>query len=324
MSFKSFLNKPFSNKITLIAILLALPVISACQQTPAENILNQETEINVATQAVTKTDIPSCLKEHNNPVNFVAIGDTGSGASFQYNVAKQMEAKYKDDPFPLVLMLGDNIYERGDIKKLGDQRFRLPYKNLLAQGIKFQPVLGNHDTIGGHGDEQIKFFNMPGRYYTCTQGNVQFFAINTGSFYKSVDQQNWLITHLAESPAKWTIVYGHYPIITSGQHRGTNAIDKTRATLLPILKRFQVDLYLAGHDHNYERFKPMDKETGKVLPIVSGGGGAWLRDIKERDAESVLYVKKHHFTYFEPGEASLKFTAIDTDGNIIDQGELKN
>src|SRR3979409_982381 len=69
-------------------------------------------------------------------VRFVAIGDMGTGAPPQYEVAQRMLDFHQKFPFNFVIMLGDNIYggsSPADLKK----KFELPYMPLLDAGVQF-------------------------------------------------------------------------------------------------------------------------------------------------------------------------------------------
>ncbi len=249
---------------------------------------------------------------------FIAFGDSGSGNSNQFKVAEQMVNTHDKTGFTQALMLGDNIYEVGDVKDLGEARFTKPYKPLLDRGVRFITALGNHDVLFGHGDDQVEFFNMPGRYYTVKSGNIKFFVIDSNTMSKSIKEQQWLKNALEESDARWKIVMGHHPLYTSGAHASEGTVNNLRKVLEPILIENRVPLYLAGHDHGYERFAPIQG----VQYIVSGGAGAWLRDFKTPHPQSLIREKKYHFLYFEETENSLNFQAIDITGAIIDQGSI--
>ena len=108
------------------------------------------------------------LPNATDSLKFAVIGDSGTGAGRQYQLAAQFAAAYKLYPFSFVLMLGDNIYGRETAKDFF-RKFELPYKALLDAGVPFYAALGNHDepTI------QINYkpFNMDGkRYYSVPQG----------------------------------------------------------------------------------------------------------------------------------------------------------
>ena len=98
---------------------------------------------------------------------FVALGDVGTGNIGQYAIAEIMNDYYRQRPFELVLLTGDNIYEDGDIKRVG-ATFSRPYRFLRKQEVPFYAVLGNHDVLTNNGIDQVNFssFNMKGRYYS--------------------------------------------------------------------------------------------------------------------------------------------------------------
>ncbi len=92
-----------------------------------------------------------------------------------------MTIYHETNPYDLVLLLGDNIYETGDISKVVEH-FEKPFKSLLDKGIKFRAALGNHDIYNIHlGGDEVKYskFNMDGYYYSYVKNNVAFFVINT-------------------------------------------------------------------------------------------------------------------------------------------------
>ena len=141
-----------------------------------------------------------------------------------------------------------------------------------------------------------------------------FFALNTTNF--DMPQRNWLYKRLKAAQEPWKIVYGHHPIFSSGFHRSN---PKLKQDLLPILESFHADLYLAGHDHDYERFSPIHG----VMFIVSGGGGAVLRPFHHVEQHSVVRISDHHFLRFSVTPTGLSYQAIDRKGHIIDSDTIK-
>jgi predicted MPP superfamily phosphohydrolase len=252
--------------------------------------------------------------DQQKQLKFVAIGDTGSRLPGQYKTADALVKSYQAEPFGFVLLLGDNIYPYGDVKKHGEASFTKPYGPLLKAGVPFYVSLGNHDVQFGFRQDQLAFFHMPASYYVLKKGIADFFVIDTNEF--DLKQQQWLYDQLQASKAPWKIVFGHHPILSSGKHGNNKAL---LATLSPILKEQRVALYLAGHDHNYERFKPQDG----VTYVVSGGGGASLRTLDAIEPASVEHKSTHHFVRFEATPKKLTANVIDADLNVIDRFSLK-
>src|SRR5690554_1549045 len=70
----------------------------------------------------------------SQPYRFVAFGDWGAGTPFQKAIAAQLHAQYEKQPFDSALLLGDNIYPIGDVKKFGKAYFTDMYSDLIKSG----------------------------------------------------------------------------------------------------------------------------------------------------------------------------------------------
>ncbi len=250
---------------------------------------------------------------------FAVLADTGTGSVNQYKVSRALAEYHQKNPFDTVLLAGDNIYTNGEFTKIRPV-FTIPYQDLLKRGVKFYASLGNHDVRTMNGDLEVAYpdFNMKGqRYYIHGQGDVQFFVLNTNDLIdpqsiERMKQLDWLDRALAASKAKWNIVYGHHNIYSAGVYE-VNQVMKTDVT--PILKKHNVRLWINGHDHNYQRSKPIDGTTY----LVCGGGGAGLYPVKAQNwtafAQSV-----HSFGIVEVYQDQIMLTGIDSKGEIIDRG----
>ncbi|MDY7013801.1 MAG: metallophosphoesterase, partial [Cyanobacteriota bacterium] len=96
--------------------------------------------------AIASSSLPSETQPSPNELllRFVSVGDTGTGAEGQYAVARAMEQYRQQNPYSLVVLAGDNIYNNGEIEKI-EAVFERPYQPLLDNGVKFYACLGNHD-----------------------------------------------------------------------------------------------------------------------------------------------------------------------------------
>lgn len=249
---------------------------------------------------------------NSHPMRFIAFGDFGEGTMFQGVLGAQMAKTHEKYPFDMALLLGDNIYPDGDIKKLAKSNFENPYKGLIDDQVKFVAAIGDHDDHKGHQYDEMAYFHMPGEYYKYSEGPVDFFILNTTRFIRSPEQQAWLNKALSESHARWKIVAAHHPVYSSGRHG--HQTPKLRKVLEPILVRNHADLYLAGHDHDYERFNPIQG----VNYIVSGGGGSFLYDFRQIDLHSLVRIKTIHFLLFSATDTDLWMKAINRYGETVD------
>lgn len=245
------------------------------------------------------------------PLRFIAFGDFGQGTPFQARLGEQMVKTYQRRPYHLALLLGDNIYPDGNIRKLAKSHFEDPYAGLIERNVRFLAAIGDHDDRKGHREDEISYFKMPKDYYKVSQGPVDFFILNTTFFVRNPEQRAWIEQALAESKAPWKIVVGHHPMYSSGRNGNTEG---SRKVLEPMMIRHGVDLYLAGHDHDYERFAPIQG----VHYVVSGGGGSYLYNFKETQPHSQVRLKTHHFLEVEVTRDHLWLKAINRYGDVID------
>jgi hypothetical protein len=89
--------------------------------------------------------------------------------------------------------------------------------------------------------------------------------------------------------------------------------------LLPIAQRHGVQLYLSGHDHNYERLIPVEGMTS----IVTGGGGALPYGLREVSAFQSAFRVVYHFTQLRFEGDTLTVRCISQDGKVEDQSVIR-
>jgi 3',5'-cyclic AMP phosphodiesterase CpdA len=245
----------------------------------------------------------------------LAVADTGSGDANQRAVGAQMAAVHRQRPVDLVLLGGDNIYPSGDMALI-DATFRRPYAELLAAGVPFHAVLGNHDIRTDNGTPQVAYpgFGMGGRSYSLRRGPVEFLMLDTNVNTDWQKQLNWLRAVLARSTAPWKVVVGHHPIYSSGLYGNDPELG---AKLIPLLRKHGVQLYINGHEHHYERSLPIDG----ITYLVVGGGGASLRPVMAT-AQTAKAVSVHSFAELEAGPTELRLSAWDSQGRLIDQAVI--
>jgi predicted MPP superfamily phosphohydrolase len=203
------------------------------------------------------------LPNRDGSLKFCVLGDFGTGDKTQYELAEQMVVLHERFKYPLVILVGDNLYgsERPqDFQK----KFEIPYKPLLDRGVKFYASLGNHDA---REQRYYKLFNMDGKlYYSFSpKPDVRFFALE--STYPVPEQIQWLENELMAATNKWKIVFFHHPLYSSGDRHGSDL--RLREVLEPLFLKYNVSVVLTGHDHFYERVQP---QKGITYFVVGSGG----------------------------------------------------
>lgn len=247
-------------------------------------------------------------------LRFVSVADTGTGARDQYAVAEAMTRYHRQNSFDLAILAGDNIYNDGEIEKIGAV-FERPYQPLLKQGVKFHACLGNHDIRTANGEPQVRYpgFNMKGRYYTFRRDPVQFFALDTNRNADWKTQLTWLEQELSRSDAPWKVVFGHHQIYSSGRYGVNQAFIKT---LTPLFQKYGVKLYINGHDHDYERTRSINGTT-----YLTCGAGAGVRRVG-RSAWTEYSASQLSFAAFEVYSDRMVISGINTDNRVFDQGVI--
>jgi hypothetical protein len=240
-------------------------------------------------------------------IDVVALGDSGGGGGDQLAVRDAMEHV----PADLILHAGDLAYPASTSALLDARVFHV-YESLL-RSIPLHPVLGNHDTKADGGRPYLDAFVLPEnggreRWYSFDWGMLHVAAIDTEQ--RLEEQARWLDRDLGASDAPWKILLGHRPAYSSGWHGSHTAL---RETIVPVLERHGAQLSISGHDHHYERSRPI----GGVTYLVTGGGGHSTRPVTPAPhadvAEPVL-----HFVHLRVTERTLTITAIDATGAPFD------
>ncbi|NVB77969.1 MAG: metallophosphoesterase family protein [Kofleriaceae bacterium] len=239
-------------------------------------------------------------------VKFLAFGDSGGGGSDQFALLEQMMKV----PFDIIIHTGDIAYDSGTLNEFEDNVFAV-YSDLFRH-FGFFPAAGNHDYKTMQGAPFRDVFNLPAdngeKWYSYDYGPVHFVALDTESDYAT--QMKWLDRDLAATKQPWKILYMHKPPYSSGEH-GSDV--KLRMGLEPLLAKYNVQLVLAGHDHDYERVKPQNG----VEFIVTGGGGKGTRPVGSNPFTE-FSIDVIHFVYVEVKQDELVLHAIDGTGVEFD------
>jgi hypothetical protein len=257
------------------------------------------------------------LPNKPDTLHFAVIGDNGTGDREEYEIGQQLAGWYQRFKFPLVVMMGDNIYG-SDRPQDFVKKFEAPYKALLDAGVKFYASLGNHDS---REQRFYKNFNMDGKLYysfKAPKEDVRFFALE--STYMDPDEIKWIDGELGKSSEKWKIVFFHHPLYSSGKTHGSQV--KLREVLEPIFTKYKVSLVLNGHDHIYERITP---QPSGIQYFVEGSSGQ-LRDGDIRKGTGLTAFGEDHqqtFMLMEVDGDTLTFNTIGLKGNVIDSGTIK-
>jgi 3',5'-cyclic AMP phosphodiesterase CpdA len=153
------------------------------------------------------------------------------------------------------------------------------------------------------------------RYYTFKKGGVSFFALDSN--YMDLKQLAWLQPALETAPTRWKICFFHHPLYNDGKSHGPDV--DLRSQLVPIFKRYGVNVVFSGHEHAYERIKP----EGGIHYFVLGSSGKLVRnDFHRKEVMATSFDRDRTFMLVEVAGGNLYFQTISRSGQTVDSGEI--
>jgi hypothetical protein len=157
------------------------------------------------------------------------------------------------------------------------------------------PINGNHEN-----DSAASFANWavpadaqhqyPETYFSLDVGPVHFVLIDdnyigqiTGGSVgaEAQAQLKWLDADLAAAVADrknhpFIVALSHKGIYSTSLHSGDGDVLAVRGALAPLYDKYKVDLAINGHDHEYERSKPVHAGTPPTGAPVVGTGTVYV------------------------------------------------
>ena len=144
-----------------------------------------------------------------------------------------------------------------------------------------RPSPGNHEYLTAAASGYFDYFGAaagdPSKgYYAYDAGSWRVYSLNSNcSQIDCEGQVNWLNADLAANPRQCVMGYWHAPVLTAGPHAHNEG---GALGLWQTLWDAGADLVVTGHDHNYQRFAPLNRdangvEGGGMRQIIAGMGG---------------------------------------------------
>ncbi len=258
-----------------VVLLVAALLLAACSGStdpspaPGPQALLSSTTPSTRLATTTTTGVPVAT--------LLAAGDIASCASTgDEATAALLDAR----PNAVIATLGDNVYESGTAAE-----FANCYDPTWGRHKgRTHPALGNHEygvlRAGGYftafgaaaGEPPLGWYSydLASWHIIVLNSNCEVVGCAVGG-----TQERWLRTDLGLHPAQCTLAVWHHPRWSSGTTHGPTA---AVGPLYTALHDAGVDIVLSGHEHNYERFQPLDP-AGQFDPargvreFVVGTGG---------------------------------------------------
>lgn len=256
-------------------------------------------------------------------IRLAVIGDFGQHGRPELLVSNMIKGWNVDT----IVTVGDNSYPSGEEGDLQKNVFQY-YDWMISRGL-FYPALGNHDWgypwPGFNADEiplLLAFPYLPGngRYYTIVLGNdlIRIFVLDSDSREpdgREVDstQGGWLKLELANSTAKYNLIFFHEPPFSSCLFGDTAVMNWP-------FQKWGADAVFSGHCHFYERVM-----KNKFPYFVNGLGGS--REVTPfvsiTEGSTVRFIDEYGAQLIEASSTRLTISFITVQGELIDLFVIK-
>lgn len=261
------------------------------------------------------------------PLVVAAVGDGGSGQTAETNVVKLISSWNPN----LFLYLGD-VYENGRPMEF-DNWYGKPgtagtYGQFYANS---DPAIGNHEYVSSDISGYKWYWNNVPHYYSFNAGGWHFVSLDdipkffgtstSNSNYQA--ETTWLKDDLRSNNLACTIAFFHEPRFNVGSEGSSS----NAAGLWQILAANHVTMALNGHDHDYQRWVPLDgngnpSPTG-VTEFVSGSGGHGLQQQVTKDSRLAASDFTHYGALrLSLGTSGASYEFVTTSGATADSGSL--
>ncbi len=200
----------------------------------------------------------------------------------------ELTARLLDQLPGIVLALGDLAYQNGTF-----QQFANCYAPTWGRHRdRTRPAPGNHDYETAGAAAYFAYFEelagpLGDGFYSFVAGSWRLISLNSNvPMGPGSPQHAWLQQEL-QQPARCTLAYWHYPLMSSGP----NGDNPSTRPLWDLLYAGGAEVVLVGHDHIYERYVPqnpdgqLDRDRG-IRQFIVGTGGAELTGIVSRRPNS--------------------------------------
>lgn len=257
------------------------------------------------------------------PPVLIGAGDVASCGMRQ----DEETARILDTIPGVVFTAGDNVYPSGSA-----EQFARCYTPTWGRHLwRTFPSPGNHDYKTRRARPYFDYFGARagerGRgWYSYDIGAWHVIMINSVvDVSRDSPQLTWLARDLAATrDRKCTVAVMHSPRYSEGPHGSSVWMQP----LWHALYEGGVDIVIAGHDHQYERFAPMNA-SGKADPargmreFVVGTGGRNLYRVERRIATSEAQIDDQHGVLrLELGDGRYRWAFITAPSGVVrDSGE---
>ncbi len=276
---------------------------------------------------------PSTTAVKEEISHILTLGDWGADGtpSNQSQVAAGMQTYVANQHISTdaLIMLGDNFY--GSLTGgITDQRWQTQFEQMYPANVFNCPayaILGNHDydplskatTELAYAQVGNTRWTMPSRYYRFTFPSqnplITFFGLDSNMLDEVswATQLQWLTDTLSKPlTTPFLACFAHHPVYSNGPHGDNQTLINSWD---PLLRKYGVHLYLAGHDHDLQHLEFAGHPTSFVL---SGGGGAPLYELQQAAKPRGPFAQMvSGFTHVQLESDLMTIRHVGADGTVV-------
>ena len=255
----------------------------------------------------------------------VAAG--GDGASGEPSAAAVSSLIASINP-NLFLYLGD-VYENGSLAEFYNW-YGTPSTYFGQFRAITDPTVGNHEYLTQDASGYFNYWDNIPSYYSFNADGWHFISLNANAPRIGVGpgsaQYQWLQQDLAANAQTCTIVYYHEPLFNIGSEGTVPALSGIWA----LMAQYGVSIVLNGHDHDYQRWVPLDgngqPSPNGVTEFVVGSAGHGIQKFVRSDSR-VAYANDTEPAAFgvlllQLSQTGASFTYQSTTGTVLDSGSI--
>ncbi|HLO31462.1 MAG TPA: Ig-like domain-containing protein, partial [Anaerolineales bacterium] len=271
------------------------------------------------------------------PFVIATAGDGADGALYS-GLVTDMIASWNPNLF---LYVGD-VYEKGS-----KAEFYNWYGTTNSFWGRFRsitdPAIGNHEYENGVAPGYLDYWGLTQNsptYYSYDANGWHFIALNSNCGLLHIcapgqAEYQWLLNDLNAHNNVCTIAYFHHPVFNVGYE----GYATTMNDIWTLMVQHGVDIVLTGHDHDYQRWVPLDGNINNQSPnlfgnpsptgiteFVAGGGGHGIQTFKLTDSRRVTGFDTSPNTFgalrMELNQYGASFQYINYQGTVLDSGAV--
>lgn len=288
------------------------------------------------------TDSTSSLPaEVEDNFNFIVANDLGRNGYYdQKIIAEQMGETAGEIGIEFVAAAGD-IHHFEGVASVNDPLWNTNYEYIYSHPelmLDWYPVLGNHEYRGN--TQAVLDYSgvsrrwcMPARYYDKSfevgdSSSLKVVFIDTAPLidkyhkeseesYRDVAAQDmeaqlhWIDSVLNASHETWKIVIGHHPVYAQTPKDDIER-ENLQQRLDPLLRKYGVDMYIAGHIHNFQHIRV----PGSDVDYVVNSSASLSRKVSE--IEGTQYCSPEPgFSVVSVSDKDLNLYMLDKTGHVL-------